>query len=67
MIDTHRLLSYEKKEAEKLNLVMTYLTDKLTTLDNILGKEVVDTISWSWSSGISFRDCTENQMQTIKD
>ena len=67
MIDTHRLLSYEKKEAEKLNLVMTYLTDKLNTLDNILGREVVDTISWSWSSGIVFRDCTEDQMQTIKD
>jgi len=67
MIDTHRLLSYEKKEAEKLNLVMAYLTDKLNTLDNILGREVVDTISWSWSSGISFRDCTEDQMQTIKD
>ena len=67
MIDTHRLLSYEKNKAEELNLVISYMTDKLNILDGLLGKDVVDKISWSWSSGINFKDCTEEQMQTIKD
>tara|TARA_R100000231_G_scaffold59312_1_gene48751 strand:- start:963 stop:1463 length:501 start_codon:yes stop_codon:yes gene_type:complete len=67
MIDTHRLLSYEKSKAEELNIVLSYLTGKLNTLDNLLGNDVVDKISWSWQSGIVFRDCTEDQMQTIKD
>tara|TARA_Y100000401_G_scaffold64188_1_gene51034 strand:- start:4513 stop:5001 length:489 start_codon:yes stop_codon:yes gene_type:complete len=67
MIEAHRLLTYEKGKAEELNLIISYLTDKLNTLDDLLGNDIVDKISWSWASGIVFNDCTEDQMQTIKD
>ena len=52
----HTMLSYESRERKKYNLLVPYLSNLLYDLEDVLGKDRVAEVVWTYSIGITFRD-----------
>ena len=62
----HTMLSYESRERKKYNLLVPYLSNLLYDLEDVLGKDRVAEVVWTYSIGITFRDLTEKEFKAVK-